>query len=150
LLNFGQTSKTLHYINSRFTAPYFVFFIGTWIYLRHYLNLRILWSEFNEFKRVGPYVLNWEEEEQYKCELSHWISTILLGGLQALNLFWGVLILRVAWRFGVKGELGDSRSEDEGEEVEERILLGRERESVGEKSSAAGNRRAGMPKRRAR
>ncbi|KAH8767139.1 TLC domain-containing protein [Hyaloscypha sp. PMI_1271] len=144
------TSKTLHYINSRFTAPYFVFFIGTWIYLRHYLNLRILWSEFNEFKTVGPYVLNWKEE-QYKCELSHWISTILLGGLQALNLFWGVLILRVAWRFGVKGELGDSRSEDEGEEVVEKaILLGKERESVGEKSSAAGNRRAGMPKRRAR
>lgn len=149
LLNFGQTSKTLHYINSRFTAPYFVFFIGTWIYLRHYLNLRILWSEFNEFKTVGPYVLNWEEE-QYKCELSHWISTILLGGLQALNLFWGVLILRVVWRFGVKGELGDSRSEDEGEEVKEKILLGKERESIGEKSSAAGNWRAGMPKRRAR
>ena len=68
---------------------------------------------------MGPYILDWETE-QYKCELSHWISTILLGGLQALNLYWGFLILRVAWRFVVKGELADERSEDEdeGEEVD--------------------------------
>jgi len=136
-----------------------VFFIGMWVYLRHYLNWKILISEFYEFKTVGPYILNWETE-QYKCELSHWISTILLGGLQALNLYWGFLILRVAWRFGVKGELADERSEDEdeGEEVdyEDKREVGREistmivKERLGKTSSATSVMRGGMPKRRAR
>jgi acyl-CoA-dependent ceramide synthase len=128
-----------------------------WIYLRHYLNWKILISEFYEFKTVGPYILDWETE-QYKCELSHWISTILLGGLQALNLYWGFLILRVAWRFGVKGELADERSEGEDEEVDYEdkrkvegeisttIMRGR----LEETSLATLVRRREMPKRRAR
>jgi acyl-CoA-dependent ceramide synthase len=128
-----------------------------WVYLRHYLNWKILISEFYEFKTVGPYILDWETE-QYKCELSHWISTILLGGLQALNLYWGFLILRVAWRFGVKGELADERSEDEDEEVDYEdkrkvegeisttIMRGR----LEETSLATLVRRREMPKRRAR
>jgi acyl-CoA-dependent ceramide synthase len=128
-----------------------------WVYLRHYLNWKILISEFYEFKTVGPYILDWETE-QYKCELSLWISTILLGGLQALNLYWGFLILRVAWRFGVKGELADERSEDEDEEVDYEdkrkvegeisttIMRGR----LEETSLATLVRRREMPKRRAR
>jgi acyl-CoA-dependent ceramide synthase len=128
-----------------------------WVYLRHYLNWKILISEFYEFKTVGPYILDWETE-QYKCELSHWISTILLGGLQALNWYWGFLILRVAWRFGVKGELADERSEDEDEEVDYEdkrkvegeisttIMRGR----LEETSLATLVRRREMPKRRAR
>jgi acyl-CoA-dependent ceramide synthase len=126
------------------------------MYLRHYLNLRILLSEFYEFKTVGPYILNWEEE-QYKCELSHWISLVLLGGLQALNLFWGFLILRVAWRFGVKGELADERSEDEDEDeaVEDEIKEVLEGEGLMDKGERVekevlGLRRREMPKRRAR
>jgi acyl-CoA-dependent ceramide synthase len=128
-----------------------------WVYLRHYLNWKILISEFYEFKTVGPYILDWETE-QYKCELSLWISTILLGGLQALNLYWGFLILRVAWRFGVKGEWADERSEDEDEEVDYEdkrkvegeisttIMRGR----LEETSLATLVRRREMPKRRAR
>lgn len=134
-----------------------MFFIGMWVYLRHYLNWKILISEFYEFKTVGPYILDWDTE-QYKCELSHWISTILLGGLQALNLYWGFLILRVAWRFGVKGELADERSEDEDEEVDyedsrkvEReisTMIGKAR--LEETSPATPLGRGEMPKRRAR
>ncbi|KAE9381168.1 longevity assurance proteins LAG1/LAC1 [Stipitochalara longipes BDJ] len=152
---FFAISKTLHYINSRFTAPYFILFIGAWAYLRHYLNLRILLSEFYEFKTVGPYELDWATE-QYKCELSHWISTVLLGGLQMLNLYWGFLILRVAWRFGVKGELADERSEDEDEEEKEgegvesaaRMVAVEARRD--ERREVPGMRRGAMPKRRAR
>lgn len=83
-----------------------------WIYLRHYLNLRILYSEFNEFKTVGPYELNWETE-QYKCWLSHYISTALLGSLQALNLFWLFYILRIAYRFVWSNVAKDDRSDDD-------------------------------------
>jgi acyl-CoA-dependent ceramide synthase len=130
-----------------------------WVYLRHYLNWKILISEFYEFKTVGPYILDWETE-QYKCELSHWISTILLGGLQALNLYWGFLILRVAWRFGVKGELADERSEDEDEDekldyenerkAEKEILTTIVKARLEETDPATPLRRGGMPKRRAR
>ena len=68
--------------------------------------------EIYAFKTMGPYTLDWENE-QYRRKLSFWISTVLLGGLQVLNLFWGGLVVRVAWRFSVMGELADERSEDE-------------------------------------
>src|ERR1700753_2359365 len=83
-----------------------------WIYLRHYLNLRILWSEFNEFKTVGPYELDWVTE-QYKCWISHYISTGLLASLQGLNLFWLYYILRIAYRFVFLNALDDDRSDDD-------------------------------------
>ena len=103
-------------------GPYFAFFIFTWCYLRHYLNLRILWSEFNEFQTVGPYELNWETE-QYKCWISHWISTALLASLQALNVFWLYYILRIAHRFVFLHVAEDDRSDnDENEFAEEQRL----------------------------
>ncbi|KAI1437006.1 TLC domain-containing protein [Xylaria sp. CBS 124048] len=46
------------------------------IYLRHYINLHILWSILTEFRTVGPYVLDWEQE-RYKCFLSNVITFVL-------------------------------------------------------------------------
>lgn len=91
-----------------------------WAYLRHYLNLRIIWSLFTEFKTVGPYELNWETQ-QYKCDLSFFITLALLSSLQALNLFWWFFIVRIAYRFVVYQTADDDRSEaeaSEGEEIE--------------------------------
>jgi very-long-chain ceramide synthase len=99
-------------------GPYFGFFILVWIYMRHYLNLRILVSEFFEFKTVGPYVLDWAAE-QYKCSLSHYISTVLLASLQCLNLFWLYYILRIAYRFLFFNVAQDDRSDDEETELAE-------------------------------
>jgi acyl-CoA-dependent ceramide synthase len=99
-------------------GPYFAFFILVWVYGRHYLNLRILLSEFYEFKSVGPYELNWETGE-YKCDLSHYISTALLGSLQALNLFWLFYIFRIAYRFVFHNALEDDRSDDDETELAE-------------------------------
>lgn len=93
-----------------------------WIYLRHYLNLVIIWSEFNEFKTVGPYVLDWAAE-QYKCPLSHYISTALLASLQGLNLFWLFYILRIAYRFIFQDELEDERSDNDDNEFREEQRL---------------------------
>jgi len=119
---FLATSKTLNYLDHPFVGPYFAFFAVAWIYLRHYLNLRILWSEFNEFKTVGPYELNWETE-QYKCWISHVISTVLLAALQSLNLFWLAAILRIGYRFIFFNVAEDDRSDnDEIEFQEERRL----------------------------
>ncbi|TVY65708.1 Sphingosine N-acyltransferase-like protein [Lachnellula suecica] len=119
---FLATSKTLNYLDHPLVGPYFGFFIVAWCYLRHYLNLVILWSEFNEFKTVGPYELNWETG-QYKCDLSHYISTALLVALQGLNLFWLYYILRIAYRFLFYNVAEDDRSDnDENELAEEQRL----------------------------
>ncbi|KAK8162276.1 TLC domain-containing protein [Phyllosticta citrichinensis] len=119
---FLATSKTLNYLDSTLVGPYFGFFIFVWTYLRHYINLRILWSMINgEFSSVGPFELNWETQ-QYKCWISQFITFSLLASLQAVNLFWLFLILRIAWRFvATWGEVvKDERSdyEDEDEETE--------------------------------
>jgi len=71
---------------------------------------------------VGPYELDWETE-QYKCELSHYISTALLASLQALNLFWLFYIFRIAYRFVFANELADERSDDEEVELAEEQRL---------------------------
>lgn len=89
-----------------------------WVYLRHYLNLRILISLFTEFKTVGPYELNWETQ-QYKCTLSFVITLSLLSSLQALNLFWLFFILRIAYRFAVHNVAKDDRSDVDESELEE-------------------------------
>lgn len=123
-------------------APYFGFFICTWIYLRHYLNLRILYSEFYEFKTVGPYELDWETE-QYKSPPSHYISTALLASLQGLNLFWLFYIIKTAYRFYFLNSHEDVRSDDDESELgEEQTLNGIAKQEVDniarEKSSLNG------------
>lgn len=113
-----QTSKVLNYLNSPITGPYFVTFIGVWFYLRHYLNLHILWAVLTEFRTVGPYELNWETQ-QYKCWISQIITFSLLFALQAVNVFWFVLIVRILWRFVRSSVAKDERSDDEDEEEDE-------------------------------
>ncbi|KAI1464782.1 longevity assurance proteins LAG1/LAC1 [Daldinia caldariorum] len=115
---FLATSKTLNYIDHPLVGPYFFIFMTSWAYLRHYLNLRIIYSLFTEFRTVGPYELNWETE-QYKCQLSFVITLVLLSSLQALNLFWFFFIVRIAYRFIVYQEADDDRSEAEESDVEE-------------------------------
>jgi acyl-CoA-dependent ceramide synthase len=104
-------------------GPYFAFFIFMWCYLRHYLNLRILYSMTNEFMTVGPYELNWETE-QYKCWISHIITFALLASLQALNLFWLYYIMRIAFRyvFFQMAPQDDRSDNDESEFAEEQRL----------------------------
>lgn len=110
-----QTSKVLNYLDSPIVAPYFAMFIGVWIYLRHYINLRIIWMVLTTFSTVGPFELNWETE-QYKCWISQYITFALLASLQAVNLFWLFLILRIAWRIVASSVIADERSDDEDDE----------------------------------
>lgn len=107
----------MNYIDSVLVGPYFVLFIGVWVYLRHYINLQILWATLTEFRTVGPYELNWETQ-QYKCLLSQVITFTLLACLQAVNLFWLFLILRIAKNFVFSSGLADERSDDEEDEEE--------------------------------
>lgn len=113
----------MNYIDSVVQAPYFAFFVFVWIYLRHYLNLKIIYSIFTEFSTVGPYELDWAGG-QFKCWISQAISSTLLATLQSLNLFWLFFILRIAYRFVVQGVASDDRSDAETETEELEIKTG--------------------------
>lgn len=115
-----QTSKTLNYLDHWLTGPYYAFFVFVWIYMRHYLNLRIIYSLFNEFKTVGPYELDWDAG-QYKCTLSFVITLALLGSLQCLNIFWLFFIIRIAYRYVVHNIAKDDRSDAEESEPEPEV-----------------------------
>lgn len=112
---FLATSKTLNYLNSSLTGPFFVIFVAIWIYLRHYLNLRILWSIVTEFRNVGEWELNWDTQ-QYKCYISQPIVFGLIGALQLVNAYWLFLIFRILWRYVGGVEVKDERSDDEDEQ----------------------------------
>ncbi|KAK4115978.1 TLC domain-containing protein [Canariomyces notabilis] len=121
---FLSVSKSLNYIESKAQGWSFGLCVIMWIYLRHYINLRILYSALpgGEFSTVGPYVLDWEAE-QYKCPLANVITFSLLAALQALNLFWLYCLFRAAYKFVILGVAKDDRSEaeDEGEEAEKML-----------------------------
>lgn len=113
---FLATSKVLNYLDHWLIGPYFFTFLCVWIYLRHYINIRILISLFTEFQTVGPFELNWAAE-QYKCWISQYITAGLLASLQSLNLFWLFYIVRIAVRFLTNPEQAtDDRSDDEEED----------------------------------
>uniref|UniRef100_A0A060T2S4 ARAD1C35134p n=1 Tax=Blastobotrys adeninivorans TaxID=409370 RepID=A0A060T2S4_BLAAD len=114
---FLATSKTLNYLDSAITGPFFIMFMGVWIYLRHYLNLRILYSILTEFATVGPYELDWTTQ-QYKCWISQIITFFLLFALQLVNSYWLFLILRIAYRYIFHSIQKDERSDDEDDEDE--------------------------------
>ena len=92
--------------------------MGVWTYLRHYINLRILYSILTEFRTVGDFTLNWETQ-QYKCWIAQYITFSLLAALQSLNIFWYHFVIKIAWNMAFKHVEKDVRSDDEDDEVEE-------------------------------
>ncbi|MCJ1250551.1 hypothetical protein MMC30_007779 [Trapelia coarctata] len=133
---FLATSKTLNYLSSPVTVPYFCLFIAVWTYLRHYINLVILYSTLTQFQTLGPFELDWAGQ-QYKSRLSQYITFGLLASLQAINLFWMFLILRIAANIVFASKVEDVRSDDEDTENEvekkERVVKG-ETVAVGAKT----------------
>ncbi|KAJ9150282.1 Sphingosine N-acyltransferase LAG1 [Pleurostoma richardsiae] len=114
-------SKSLNYADNPLQAPIFTLCIFAWVYLRHYINLLILYSITTEFRSVGPFELNWETQ-QYKCWISQVITFGLLAALQVLNLYWLYALFRNAYRFAVLGIRKDDRSDPEESEVENEEL----------------------------
>lgn len=112
---FLALSKALNYLDSSLTMPVFFIFIFVWVYTRHYLNLKILWSILTQFKSIGPYQINMSIG-QYKCWISQLITFVLLLALQIVNLYWFALILRIMVRYVLAGEQKDDRSDDEDDE----------------------------------
>jgi len=68
-------------------------------YFRHYLNLVILWSVYNEFDLMPETSKRWAPEEGvWMVWWMKWQIFVPILLLQALNLFWYYLILRIAYR----------------------------------------------------
>ncbi|VEU22670.1 DEKNAAC103627 [Brettanomyces naardenensis] len=115
---FLASSKTLNYLDSAFTTPFFITFIVVWFYARHYLNIKILISVLTEFRTVGPFELNWEKQ-YYKCSISEPIVFTLIFLLQLVNIYWSVLVIRIGYRYILLDIRRDERSDDESTEEEE-------------------------------
>lgn len=115
---FLSLSKVLNYLESILVTPFFLIFIVSWVYLRHYINLKILYSMIWEFEDVGPYVLDFAQQ-QYKCWISKPIIFFLILCLQCLNLFWLFLIMRILYRLLFLGVQKDDRSESDDDSEEE-------------------------------
>lgn len=111
---FLALTKTVNYLDSKFTPPIFFTFIVVWIYLRHYVNIKILWSVLTEFRTEGNYVLNFATQ-QYKCWISLPIVFTLIFALQVVNLYWLFLIFRILYRLIFTGVQKDERSDSDSE-----------------------------------
>ncbi|KAJ7189145.1 longevity assurance proteins LAG1/LAC1 [Mycena filopes] len=111
---FLALSKLLNYIQYN-TLNYFVFtaFVGSWTYFRHYLNLTILWSVWFDLDERLPSTTRIPPSVRYGAFGA-------LVALQALNLFWYYLILRIVWKIMTTAKAADVRSDDEdGDEAAE-------------------------------
>lgn len=140
--NSQKSSKTLNYINSPLTLPYFTLFIGIWTYLRHYINIVILYATLTEFRTVGPYDLDWETQ-QYKCWISQYITFTLLASLQSLNLVWFFFIVRVAYNIVFSDLVHDVRSDDE-DEPDESVDEGKQVGNAGGETKDDGSKPNGI------
>jgi acyl-CoA-dependent ceramide synthase len=111
-------SKTLNYVGSFLEVPFFIVFMFVWIYTRHYLNLKILWSVLTEYLTVGPSILDFKSQ-QYKCWISQPMVFTLIFALQMVNAYWLFLILRIMVRVVFYNIKKDERSDSESDEDED-------------------------------
>ena len=94
-------------------TPYiFSIFVCSWVYLRHYINIKILWSVVTEFRTVGEYRLNFAVQ-QYKCWISLPIVFTLIAALQLVQIYWFSLIVKVLYRILTMSNYVDIRSDGE-------------------------------------
>jgi very-long-chain ceramide synthase len=106
--------KILNYLNlgDPIVPVSFGIFTVAWIYTRHYLCILILISVVTEFRTVGLWVLDWEQQ-LYKCWISQYVTFALLSVIQLLDCYWLFLILRIGYRIATGGEQKDDREDDD-------------------------------------
>jgi len=91
----------------------FAVFVVVWTYFRHWLNLLMLWSTYTQFDLIPEASKQWSPKDG--VWLDWWMKYQIffpIAALQALNLFWYYLILRILVRSLSTG-VDDVRSEDE-------------------------------------
>ncbi|KAF9055431.1 longevity assurance proteins LAG1/LAC1 [Hymenopellis radicata] len=108
-------SKLLNYMQKdRAKTIAFALLIVLWTYFRHILNLVILWSVWFDFELIPETSRVWDPAAGYW--MPAWMRYqifIPIALLQALNLFWYYLIMRILVRTLLYSKLDDERSDDE-------------------------------------
>lgn len=108
-------AKLVNYVDEKWSAAPFAFFVGVWTYARHYLNILILYSVWTEFDLIPAYERQgldfWNNKLATPWLKKHIFAPILM--LQFLNLFWYFLIWRILLRAIFSKNLADERSDDE-------------------------------------
>ncbi|TIA68397.1 hypothetical protein E3P91_04089 [Wallemia ichthyophaga] len=98
----------------------FGFFIIVWTYMRHWLNLRILYSVYTQFTLIPLENRRWwTPDGVWMVGWMQWQIFLPILALQLLNLFWYFLIWRILIRALVYNHLADERSDDEEDEGDE-------------------------------
>ena len=114
-------SKFINYLNmDELTTPIFAVFIGIWSYFRLYLSAKTLQSVWYDFKLIPKVAQVWDPPRGYW--MLGWMRYQIFAPLfllLLLNIFWYVLILRIAYRSITGNELADEREEGEYDEEEE-------------------------------
>ncbi|KAJ7655411.1 TLC domain-containing protein [Mycena rosella] len=108
LLNYIQWDRTNNFVLAAF--------VGAWTYFRHYLNLVILHSVYADLDAQLP-------AGTHLAPAVRWGAFAALCLLQALNLFWYYLIIRIAVKLVLTSKAEDVRSDDEddgGDEEDEK------------------------------
>lgn len=88
--------------------------------MRHWLNLRILYSVYTQFTLIPLENRRWwTPDGVWMVGWMQWQIFLPILALQLLNLFWYFLIWRILIRALVYNHLADERSDDEEDEGDE-------------------------------
>ncbi|KAJ2820825.1 Sphingosine N-acyltransferase lag1 [Coemansia erecta] len=111
---FLSGTKCLRYLKlAKSSIASFVVFILTWIYTRHYLYMKIMYSIAVESWQYKPDDVWDPENGSYYTQNVLTGFSILLGILQLLIIYWFCLVLRIIYRIVFLSNLEDSRSDSE-------------------------------------
>lgn len=84
--------------------------------MRHYINIKILWSVWYEFDLIPSENRRWwTPDGVWMVDWMKYQIFLPILALQLLNLFWYFLIWRILIRALIHKEISDERSEDEDE-----------------------------------
>ncbi|KAJ1885689.1 Sphingosine N-acyltransferase lag1 [Kickxella alabastrina] len=112
---FLSGTKCIRYMGfKKLTNVSFVVFILSWVYTRHYLYMKIMYSVYFESQaQLNDHM--WEPENLcfYNRPIIYGF-TFLLALLQMMIIYWFVLVLRIAYRSVCYSAMEDTRSDSEG------------------------------------
>ncbi|POY76456.1 hypothetical protein BMF94_0657 [Rhodotorula taiwanensis] len=138
-------SKCLNYIElQRTSEASFVVFLVVWTYMRHYLNIRILQSVWQQFELIPVQYRSWSAPTGMwlfngfgSGSIPHWMKYQIFApilALQLVNTFWSFLIWRILFRMMMGQNATDVREEDEDKEEQEEAAAARLKAKAGAES----------------
>lgn len=112
-----QFGKCISYadVNSTISTPYFAFFVGSWIYFRHYVGGITFWTLLTRYKSAITRAYAWENQP-WKATSLHGVVVGLFGALQLMNIYWLYLIMRIAVKVASGETPQDERETEEKED----------------------------------